>query len=326
MCRWAAYSGDPVYLEDLILSPAHSLIEQSHHARQAKTPINGDGFGVAWYGDRDEPGLYRDILPAWADRNLESLARQIRSGLFLAHVRASTIGETSRVNCHPFVMGNWSFMHNGQIGDFAVLRRPLELALDDTLYNARTGSTDSEILFLLALQFGLDKDPQAAFARTIRFVGDEARKRGVTPFIRFTAAFSCGRRLLPSAMRATNTPRPCSGRNSNLAGPSVWCRNPSRMRAANGSRSRRRASSRSRTATCRSRPSASKRPQGPPDRVHSASRSATSAASFAATSSLLISGHGSAPSRDSSVIRLRSPPITPVPPMPLSGDTSLATM
>ena len=70
MCRWAAYSGDPVYLEDLILSPAHSLIEQSHHARQAKTAINGDGFGVAWYGDRDEPGLYRDILPAWADRNL----------------------------------------------------------------------------------------------------------------------------------------------------------------------------------------------------------------------------------------------------------------
>lgn len=195
MCRWAAYSGDPVYLEDLILSPAHSLIEQSHHARQAKTPINGDGFGVAWYGDRAEPGLYRDILPAWADRNLASLARQIRSGLFLAHVRASTIGETSRVNCHPFVMGRWSFMHNGQIGDFAALRRPLEMALDDTLYGARTSSTNSEILFLLALQFGLDENPEAAFARTIRFVENEAKARGLAPFIRFTAAFSCGERL-----------------------------------------------------------------------------------------------------------------------------------
>lgn len=195
MCRWAAYSGDPVYLEDLILSPAQSLIEQSHHARQAKTPINGDGFGVAWYGERPDPGLYRDILPAWADRNLASLARQIRSGLFLAHVRASTIGETSRVNCHPFVWGNWSFMHNGQIGDFALLRRPLESALADDLYNARAGSTDSELLFLLALQFGLERDPQAAFARTIRFVEEEARARGLTPFIRFTSAFSCGKRL-----------------------------------------------------------------------------------------------------------------------------------
>lgn len=195
MCRWAAYSGDPVYLEDLILSPAHSLIEQSHHARQAKTPINGDGFGVAWYGDRSEPGLYRDILPAWADRNLASLARQIRSGLFLAHVRASTIGETSRVNCHPFVWRNWSFMHNGQIGDFAILRRPLENALADNLYNARAGTTDSEILFLLALQFGLDADPRAAFSRAIHFVEDQARRLGLTPFIRFTACFSCGRRL-----------------------------------------------------------------------------------------------------------------------------------
>ena len=86
-------------------------------------------------------------------------------------------------------------MHNGQIGDFATLRRPLELALDDELYNARTGSTDSEILFLLALQFGLKEDPQAAFARTIRFVENEARSRGLTPFVRFTSAFSCGRRL-----------------------------------------------------------------------------------------------------------------------------------
>ena len=195
MCRWAAYSGDAVYLEDMILAPAHSLIEQSHHARHAKTPINGDGFGVAWYGDRAEPGLYRDILPAWADLNLRSLARQIRSGLFLAHVRASTIGETSRVNCHPFVWRNWSFMHNGQIGDFAALRRPLELALDDELYNMRTGSTDSEILFLLALRFGLERDPYGAFARTIRFVEDEARSRGLKPFIRFTSAFSCGKRL-----------------------------------------------------------------------------------------------------------------------------------
>jgi predicted glutamine amidotransferase len=195
MCRWAAYSGDPVFLEELILSPAHSLIEQSHRAQQAKTPINGDGFGVAWYGEREEPGLYRDILPAWADRNLRSLAGQIRSGLFLAHVRASTMGETSRVNCHPFVWRNWTFMHNGQIGEFAILRRSLEVALDDRLYNERAGTTDSEILFLLALQFGLATDPHAAFVKTIRFVIETARKKGLSPSIRFTSAFSCGSRL-----------------------------------------------------------------------------------------------------------------------------------
>lgn len=83
MCRWAAYLGPETYLEDIISSPSHSLVAQSHDAHEAKTRTNGDGFGVAWYGHRSEPGLYRDILPAWSDQNLRSLARQIRSRLFL---------------------------------------------------------------------------------------------------------------------------------------------------------------------------------------------------------------------------------------------------
>ncbi|TIV85590.1 MAG: class II glutamine amidotransferase, partial [Mesorhizobium sp.] len=103
MCRWAAYLGNAIFLEDVIAAPSHSLVIQSRQAREAKSPTNADGFGVAWYGDRPEPGLYRDILPAWSDANLKSLGRQIKSGLFLAHVRASTGGATSRMNCHPFV-------------------------------------------------------------------------------------------------------------------------------------------------------------------------------------------------------------------------------
>ena len=122
MCRWAAYLGEEVFLEDIVTAPCHSLIAQSHCAQEAKSPTNGDGFGLAWYGDRPEPGLYRDILPAWSDPNLKSLCRQIRSGLFLAHVRAATGGATSRANCHPFVSGRWSFMHNGQICGFERIR------------------------------------------------------------------------------------------------------------------------------------------------------------------------------------------------------------
>src|SRR3712207_2560831 len=102
MCRWAAYHGEPLFLDEIISAPAHSLIAQSLSATLAKTPTNGDGFGIAWYGERPEPGLYRDIMPAWADCNLKSLARQIRSSLFLAHVRAATYGATRRDNCHHF--------------------------------------------------------------------------------------------------------------------------------------------------------------------------------------------------------------------------------
>ncbi len=195
MCRWAAYSGDPLYLEELVSSPAHSLIEQSHCATRAKTATNGDGFGIAWYGDRTEPGRYRDILPAWSDCNLKSLARQIRSPLFLAHVRASTGGGTRRDNCHPFVHGDWSFMHNGQIADFDRLRRPMEAMLDDHLFHARAGTTDSELLFLLALQFGLMENPTHAMAETISFVEGLAEHMTGSALVRFTAAFSDGKSL-----------------------------------------------------------------------------------------------------------------------------------
>ncbi|WFU47834.1 class II glutamine amidotransferase [Sinorhizobium terangae] len=195
MCRWAAYRGEPLYLEELVTSPAHSLIEQSHCATRAKTATNGDGFGIAWYGDRPEPGRYRDILPAWSDCNLRSIARQIRSPLFLAHVRAATGGGTRRDNCHPFVFGRWSFMHNGQISDFEHLRRPMESMLDNDLYAARTGTTDSELLFLLALQFGLDRDPLGAIAEALAFVERLADRLGRPPLVRFTAALSDGRNL-----------------------------------------------------------------------------------------------------------------------------------
>lgn len=195
MCRWAAYFGPETFLEDIISCPCHSLVAQSHDAHEAKTRTNGDGFGVAWYGNRTEPGLYRDILPAWSDQNLHSLARQIRSRLFLAHVRASTGGLTSRSNCHPFVSGRWSFMHNGQIGNFERLRRRLESHLSDDVYNQKHGATDSELIFLLLLEFGLDGDPVGAMQRMVSVVVEEAKRAGVPPFLRLTAAFSEGHQL-----------------------------------------------------------------------------------------------------------------------------------
>jgi predicted glutamine amidotransferase len=195
MCRWAAYRGNALFIEDIVSSPTHSLVEQSHSAIEARTPTNGDGFGLAWYGERETPGLYRDILPAWSDCNLKSLASQIRSPLFLAHVRAATSGGTRRDNCHPFVHGRWSFMHNGQIDHFDRLRRSLETMLPDELYAARTGTTDSELIFLLALHFGLEQAPLVAFREAISFIERLAMHLGVEARVRFTSAFSDGDKL-----------------------------------------------------------------------------------------------------------------------------------
>jgi glutamine amidotransferase len=192
MCRIAAYQGPEIALERIVTRPAHSLLSQSRHATEAPTPVNGDGFGLAWYvAGHDAPGLYRDVLPAWADENLHSLCRMVRSGLFLAHVRASTDGATSRANCHPFTQGRWSFCHNGQVPHFASIRRKLEAALPDALYAQRRGTTDSEVVFLTLLAQGLDDDPATALARTLALIAPD---KGAAP-LRLTIVFSDGTRL-----------------------------------------------------------------------------------------------------------------------------------
>lgn len=195
MCRWLAYAGVPLSMDLLLFQPRNSLIRQSLSAQRSVAPTNGDGFGLGWYGHRPQPGLYRDTMPAWSDANLRSLAEQICSPLFFAHVRASTGTATSRLNCHPFRYENWLFMHNGQIGDWPLLRQDTERLIRRDLYRHREGGTDSEAFFYLALGNGLTEDPAAALAATIRRVVVLMRREGVTEPFRMTAACTDGQRL-----------------------------------------------------------------------------------------------------------------------------------
>lgn len=195
MCRFLAYSGEPVFLSSLVSAPAHSLVHQSLHAAEAKTGTNGDGFGLGWYGERDEPGLYREVRPAWSDENLRSLCDQVRSRLFFAHVRASTGTASTRANCHPFAHGRHLFMHNGQIGGYAGLKRRIETMIPDAFYGARLGTTDSEAIFLAALAQGLAEDPLGAMARTLNAIREMMEAFGVEEPLRFTAALTDGEDL-----------------------------------------------------------------------------------------------------------------------------------
>jgi predicted glutamine amidotransferase len=192
MCRWMAYCGEPIFVDELLFRPCHSLIEQSRLAVEAKTGTNADGFGIGWYGERELPGVFRDIMPAWSDENLKAIAHQVRSRLFLAHVRASTGSPTSRVNCHPFSSGRWLFVHNGQIGGFAQMRRRLEMLLPEALYGERQGATDSELVFLMMRANGLDEDPVGATRTTLATILRVAASSGINEPLKFTACFSDG--------------------------------------------------------------------------------------------------------------------------------------
>lgn len=195
MCRWAAWHGAPLLLSEMLSAPEHSLIDQSREASKCKTAINADGFGLAWYDAHPHPGLYRDVYPAWSDPNLQSLAGQVRSKLFLAHVRASTGTATSRNNCHPFVQGNWSFMHNGQVGGFERFRKDADMLIPSALYPHRKGATDSEALFLVACGLGLARDPKAAMEEAVATFQALSQREGSTPHMRMSAAYSDGETL-----------------------------------------------------------------------------------------------------------------------------------
>src|SRR3954453_20534436 len=135
MCRWMAYRGQPLRVEDLLYKTKHSLIDQSRHATLGVETFNGDGFGLGWYGSADAPGLYRSLTPAWSDRNLHSLAALVTSPLFLAHVRSTTGTPVQETNCHPFRYEQWLFQHNGSIAGYAQLRRELVLAVEPAFFN-----------------------------------------------------------------------------------------------------------------------------------------------------------------------------------------------
>jgi glutamine amidotransferase len=179
MCRWLAYSGSPVLLEDLLYGQKNSLIVQSLHSQMGAEETNGDGFGVGWYGGQETPGVFHSMEPAWNDRNLRELSGHITSGVVFAHIRASTGSPVQHTNCHPFRHGRWLWMHNGMIADFNLTKRDLVLAVDPALYAEIEGTTDSEVLFHIALTFGLEDDPPAAVARAIGLVEATGREHGV---------------------------------------------------------------------------------------------------------------------------------------------------
>lgn len=152
MCRLLLYLGKPIVLNKLLIEPTNSLINQSIQSRSVDTPVNGDGFGVAWYVHdiSARPGRFRSLTPAWSNNNLVSLARVTRSSAVLAHVRAASVGLASAENnCHPFIHNQFAFAHNGDVTGFQKIRRDIEASLSEEAYALIEGNTDSEHVFAL---------------------------------------------------------------------------------------------------------------------------------------------------------------------------------
>ena len=151
------------------------------------------GTGVVRHRERTRP--VPQHRPAWGDRNLREVAGQVESPLFIAHIRAATGTPVEQTNCHPFRHGRWLFAHNGFIDGYFDLRRDLLVAVDPEMFRGIEGTTDSELMFHLALGFGLDDEPLPALERMAGFVEETGRRHGVDEPLQMTVAVSDGERL-----------------------------------------------------------------------------------------------------------------------------------
>ncbi|GGF27726.1 class II glutamine amidotransferase [Subtercola lobariae] len=196
MCRWLAYSGEPLRPATVVLDPQHSLVAQSLNSPLGNETVNGDGFGFGWYPSGavagSIPALFHSIEPAWHDTNLRELTGAIESPLFFSHVRAAAGPPIQQTNCHPFRYENWMFMHNGFVSGFAAFKRELVFAIDPSLYLELKGTTDSEVLFYLALTLGLRENPMAGLAAAISLIEKVGREHGVAFPMQGTIAVADG--------------------------------------------------------------------------------------------------------------------------------------
>jgi glutamine amidotransferase len=189
------WSGQQVIVDELLFKPKHGLVDQSLHSRMGVETTNGDGFGLGWYGQGEGPGVYHSVMPAWGDENLRELASHIESHMFLAHIRATTGTAIQHTNCHPFRYGKWLFVHNGVINGFEQMRRELMFAVAPELFSDIKGSTDSEVIFHLALTFGLEHDPVNAVQLAIGFIEATAAKHGIEHAVQASMGLTDGESL-----------------------------------------------------------------------------------------------------------------------------------
>ena len=159
MCRVLAYIGPEVPLENLLLKPENSLINQTLDPEaHPQLQLAGWGFGI-WSEHLlhpEKPFIYRRPSAAFYDDNVEGIIPGLQASTLLAHVRAAAYNAAvvlADENCHPFAYREtpWIVAQNGDLPNWILLQRELLRHCKDTYLEQMRGTTDTEFLYLLLL-------------------------------------------------------------------------------------------------------------------------------------------------------------------------------
>jgi len=186
MCRWFAYISDsePCLLEDVLIIPAHSLSKQVHDHYLPKLMhyepdadhkstereiamrnrmFNADGLGMAWYtntrSEYDEctgphPVIYKVLSQPTTDPVFTSICQNTSTLALFAHIRAASAASAITIyNTHPFTYGRYTFMHNGEVTHFPMIKRELLAELSEEALAQVKGTSDSEHLAALVFTY-----------------------------------------------------------------------------------------------------------------------------------------------------------------------------
>ena len=174
MCRVLAYIGPEIPLENLLLKPENSLVNQALDPEHyPDLQLAGWGFG-AWsehlLKPEDPSSTTGPWLPSTTTTSKES-SRASRPARCSAHVRAADYDSKvvlADENCHPFSFDGtpWIVAQNGDLPNWMLLQRELLRHCKDRYLKQMRGTTDTEFLYVLLLSL-LESDSDEDVQRAI---------------------------------------------------------------------------------------------------------------------------------------------------------------
>ncbi|WP_396668862.1 class II glutamine amidotransferase [Microbacterium sp. R86528] len=181
MCRVLAYLGPETPLENLLLRPQNSLINQAlDPERHPELQLAGWGFGI--WGEHllkpEEPFIYRRPMAAFYDDNASRIIPSLQASTMLAHVRAAAYDSKvvmADENCHPFSFEQtpWIVAQNGYLPNWQLLQRELLQHCEDRYLKQLRGNTDTEFIYVLLLSLlegDSNEDVQRAIEKLIELI------------------------------------------------------------------------------------------------------------------------------------------------------------